>query len=250
MIQASLAGQTVLIPRAKAQTEEMAEAVRMRGGNPFILPLLQIVPITNQFSAENLSEYDWILFTSKNSVIHFFQLIGKKDLPHTLQVAAIGTKTKQALVNRGCKVAFVPSKFEAEAFVEEFLSLISNEARILFPKGNLARDVIPTAMQEAGFSLHEMIVYETKYNEDAKLPLIKALESGSIDIITFTSPSTVKSFVNLLEGTNWRQWVKRCTIGCIGPTTEREARNYFTSIIMPQEYTIGALLDCASSQTR
>ncbi len=245
----SLANRMVLIPRAKAQAKEMADAVRMRGGIPFVLPLLTIAPVSCDFPSETLSEYDWILFTSKNSVTYFFQLIGKVEIPSSLQVAAIGKKTKQELERLGCKVSFVPSKFEAEVFIEEFLPLISNRVRILFPKGNLARDVIPLAMQDAGISIREIVVYETKKNDEAKLSLIQALESGIIDIITFTSPSTVKSFVALLEGTDWRQWVKRCTIGCIGPTTEREAKPYFATLVVPNEYTIDALLDCAAKHT-
>ena len=73
---------------------------------------------------------------------------------------------------------------------------------------NLARDVIPVALREMGVSLDELIVYGTKENVEKKQELIEALEVGKVDIITFTSPSTVTSFVRLLEGTNWREWTK------------------------------------------
>ena len=69
------------------------------------------------------------------------------------------------------------------------------------------------------------------------------MKLGKVDIITFTSPSTVTSFVRLLEGTNWRM-DKKCTIACIGPITEKEASLYFPSVIVPKEYTVEALLQC------
>lgn len=153
-------------------------------------------------------------------------------------------KTKLELEKRGYQVHFVPTSFVAETFAEEFLKELSGNERILFPKGNLARDVIPVKLREFGVFLDELIVYGTKVNVEKKQELITALKLGEVNIITFTSPSTVDSFVRLLEGTNWREWTKKCTIACIGPITEKEANLYFSHVIVPKEYTVEALLQC------
>ncbi|EEM15171.1 Uroporphyrinogen III synthase HEM4 [Bacillus pseudomycoides DSM 12442] len=155
-------------------------------------------------------------------------------------------KTGQELEKRGYEVHFVPKTFVAEAFVLEFVRELNGTERILFPKGNLARDIIPNKLRDLDVFLEEFVVYETKTNHEKQLDLIAALELGKVDVVTFTSPSTVTSFVKLLEGTNWREWTKKCTIACIGPITEQEARRYFAGVIVPKEYTVEALIQCIS----
>ncbi|KAB2444992.1 uroporphyrinogen-III synthase [Bacillus luti] len=242
----ALAGKTVLITRAQHQAKQMSVAVKEKSGIPLEIPLLRMEGMSSrqiQHIAKQLNSYDWVIFTSKNGVAFFLDSL-KKKLPATIKIAAVGVKTKLELEKRGYQVAFVPTSFVAEVFAEEFIKKLSGNERILFPKGNLARDVIPVALRGRGISLDELIVYGTKVNVEKRQELIASLEVEKIDIITFTSPSTVTSFVHLLEGTNWREWTKKCTIACIGPITEKEAILYFPHVIVPKEYTVEALLQC------
>lgn len=242
----ALAGKTVLITRAQHQAKQMSVAVKEKSGIPLEIPLLRMEGMSSrqiQHIAKQLHSYDWVIFTSKNGVAFFLDSL-KKKLPATIKIAAVGVKTKLELEKRGHQVAFVPTSFVAEVFAEEFIKKLSGNERILFPKGNLARDVIPVALRGRGISLDELIVYGTKVNVEKRQELIASLEVEKIDIITFTSPSTVTSFVHLLEGTNWREWTKKCTIACIGPITEKEAILYFPHVIVPKEYTVEALLQC------
>ncbi|WP_433772905.1 uroporphyrinogen-III synthase [Bacillus wiedmannii] len=242
----ALAGKTVLITRAQHQAKQMSVAVKEQSGIPLEIPLLRMEGMSSrqiQHIAEQLHSYDWVIFTSKNGVAFFLDSLSKK-LPATVKVAAVGVKTKLELEKRGYQVHFVPTSFVAEVFAEEFVKELRGNERILFPKGNLARDVIPVKLREMDVVLDELIVYGTEANVERKQELIEALEVGKVDIITFTSPSTVTSFVRLLEGTNWREWTKKCTIACIGPITEKEANLYFPHVIVPKEYTVEALLQC------
>ncbi|MGH0943691.1 uroporphyrinogen-III synthase [Bacillus mycoides] len=242
----ALAGKTVLITRAQHQAKQMSVAVKERSGIPLEIPLLRMEGTSHrqiQHIAGQLHSYDWVIFTSKNGVAFFLDSLRKK-LPGPIKIAAVGVKTKLELEKRGYQVDFVPTAFVAETFAEEFLKELSGNERILFPKGNLARDVIPVKLREFGVFLDELIVYGTKVNVEKKQELITALKLGEVNIITFTSPSTVDSFVRLLEGTNWREWTKKCTIACIGPITEKEANLYFSHVIVPKEYTVEALLQC------
>ncbi|MFZ7932600.1 uroporphyrinogen-III synthase [Bacillus thuringiensis] len=242
----ALAGKTVLITRAQHQAKQMSVAVKEKSGIPLEIPLLRMEGMSHrqiQHIEEQLHSYDWVIFTSRNGVAFFLDSL-KKKLPLTIKIAVVGVKTKLELEKRGYQVHFVPNSFVAEAFAEEFLKELNGNERILFPKGNLARDVIPVKLREIGVSLDELIVYGTKVNVEKKQELIAALKLGEVDIITFTSPSTVTSFVRLLEGANWRVWTKKCTIACIGPITEKEASRYFPSVIVPKEYTVEALLQC------
>ncbi|EOP21421.1 uroporphyrinogen-III synthase [Bacillus toyonensis] len=242
----ALAGKTVLITRAQHQAKQMSVAVKERSGIPLEIPLLRMEGTSHRrihHTARRLHSYDWVIFTSKNGVTFFLDGLEKK-LPLTIKIAAVGVKTKLELEKRGYQVHFVPTSFVAEVFAEEFLKELSGNERILFPKGNLARDVIPVKLRGIGVSLDELIVYDTKVNVEKKQELITALKVRKVNVITFTSPSTVDSFVRLLEGTNWREWTKKCTIACIGPITEKEANLYFPHVIVPKEYTVEALLQC------
>ncbi|PFK39749.1 uroporphyrinogen-III synthase [Bacillus cereus] len=244
----ALAGKTVLITRAKHQARQMSVAVKKESGIPMEIPLLRMEGVSQQVFqsvSQQIHLYDWIVFTSKNGVSFFLDGLGER-IPSTVRIAAVGVKTGQELKKRGYEVCFVPTSFVAETFAEEFGRNLSGKEHILFPKGNLARDVIPAKLRELGVLLEEFVVYETKTNDTKQQDLIVALESGKIDVVTFTSPSTVRSFVKLLEGTNWREWIKKCTIACIGPITEQEARRYFADVIVPKEYTIEALIQCIS----
>ncbi|MEI4800098.1 uroporphyrinogen-III synthase [Bacillus sp. NPDC077411] len=244
----SLCGKTVLITRAQQQAKQLSTAVQKQGGIPMEIPLLHITAAAReQFQQvrEELSTYDWIIFTSKNGVNFFLDGAGQ-PLPHTMKIAAVGVKTKRELEHRGYNVHFVPTTFVAEAFAKEFVNHIGSGTRILLPKGNLARDVIREALRNHGAIVRELVVYETAVHLQMREQLIEALRSRAIDVITFTSPSTVRSFITLLESENWREWVKGCTIACIGPITEREARQHFQNLLVPKEYTIESMLQCIS----
>ncbi|KEK26388.1 uroporphyrinogen-III synthase [Bacillus gaemokensis] len=244
----ALVGKTVLITRAQHQVRQMSTAVKKKGGIPLEIPLLHMEGVFQrefQNVSQQLHLYDWIIFTSKNGVSFFLDGFCKR-MPSTVRIAAVGVKTGQELKKRGYQVHFVPTAFVAETFAEEFIRELNGAERILFPKGNLARDVIPKKLREFGILLEELVVYETKTNDKKQQELVTALESGKIDFVTFTSPSTVTSFVKLLEGTNWREWIKKCTIACIGPITEQEARYYFADVIIPEKYTVESLIQCIS----
>ncbi|MDR4982889.1 uroporphyrinogen-III synthase [Bacillus cereus] len=247
----ALAGKTVLITRAQHQAKQMSVAVQEQSGIPLEIPLLRMEGMSSrqiQHIAEQLHSYDWVIFTSKNGVAFFLDNLRTK-LPAVIKIAAVGVKTKLELEKRGYHVHFVPTSFVAEVFAEEFVKELRGNERILFPKGNLARDVIPVKLREFSVFLDELIVYGTKANVEKKQELITALKLGRVNIITFTSPSTVDSFVRLLEGTNWREWTKKCTIACIGPITAKEARSYFSEVIVPEKYTIESLIQCICEST-
>ncbi len=239
----ALAGKTVLVTRAQHQAKQMSVAVKEMSRMPLEIPLLRMEGMSHtqiQHIEEQLHSYDWVIFTSRNGVAFFLDSL-KKKLPLTIKIAAVG-ENKIRVRKRGYQVHFVPTSFVAEAFAEEFLKELSGNERILFPKGNLAREVIPVALREIGVSLDELIVYGTKVNIEKKQELIAALKLGKVDIITFTSPSTVTSFVRLLEGTKLERMDKKM-YNCLYRTYYgKEASLYFPSVIVPKEYTVEALL--------
>ncbi|MFB6650139.1 uroporphyrinogen-III synthase, partial [Bacillus toyonensis] len=172
----ALAGKTVLITRAQHQAKQMSVAVKEKSGIPLEIPLLRMEGMSHrriQHIAGQLHSYDWVIFTSKNGVAFFLDSLRKK-LPAKTKIAAVGVKTRLELEKRGYEVDFVPTSFVAEVFAEEFVKRLSGNECILFPKGNLGRDVIPVALREMGVSLDELIVYSTKENVERRQELIVA----------------------------------------------------------------------------
>ncbi len=253
----SLQNKTILVTRAAEQAKETKEKIRKYGAIPVEIPLLCIVPSANdaeiQSHIKQIHEYDWLFFTSKNAVQHFFKRLRKDNisLQKDICIAAVGTKTKQALQEYGHEAVFTPSKFVAETFSKEIQSLLKHGARVLFPKGNLARDVISKTLRAKGITVDDLVIYETKQNEAAKDQLLSVLSQGIPDVITFTSPSTVHAFAEMVKGTEWKKWTTRCKIACIGPITAKEAQKYdLHPDIIPEEYTMDGLLSCISEYYR
>jgi uroporphyrinogen-III synthase len=243
-----LSGKTVLVTRGKEQAREFSELLAQTGALPLEIPLISfslpsnIEPIKQVLKEVN--RYDWIIFTSKNGVDFFFQLMDEAALREAaFKIAVVGQKTAQALKKRGLQPDIVPKEFVAEGLIETLKPLIKPDERVLLVKGNLARPVLKSALEQLGANLDEVIVYETKLNESGKSQIINLLIKQNIDVITFTSPSTVNSFMKMMEGIEWQPLLQRCAVACIGPITKQAAEEAGMTVhICPENYTIDDMI--------
>lgn len=243
----SLQNKTVMIPRGKAHAKSFSDLVKRNGGIPVEIPLIAFQPVAASKKLHNtitnLHNYDWIIFTSNVTVETFYSFIQKSRalLP---KIAVIGEKTKEILEDMGEKVAFVPKEFVAEGFIDEFLPHVKQGERILIPKGNLARDYISNALNEKGAIVDEIIIYETFLPEESRGKLVKMLTEESLDILTFTSPSTIDHFMKIVEEYHLRDRLKHCIISCIGPVSKRKAEHWGLKVhAMPEKYTVEEMLN-------
>lgn len=249
-------GKTVLITREKSQAKVFSKKVSEYGGNPVELPLLifqypdDLARIES--TLKQLSEYDWIVFTSKNGVDYFFEFLEKYQIPQGIldhkKIAAVGKKTAATLADKGDFNIFVPKEFVAEALIEELKGMNEAKERFLLARGNLARSVLPEELIKMGHSVTDLIVYDTRINETRKHELVSLLMQKKIDVLTFTSPSSIENFITLLDGTNFREWLKECSVACIGPITKKKAlANQMPVHICPKEYTIDGMIQAIIS---
>lgn len=235
----------VLVPRGKDQAASFSRLVEKYGGIPVEIPLIAFRPIqkNQRLSAclEKLDTYDWIIFTSNVTVETFFSFVeGEALLP---KIAVIGKKTAKVLNERGLPVAFVPSAYVAEVFVDEFLPRVGRGSRVLIPKGNLAREYIADSLSKAGAIVDEVVIYETYLPEESKAKLVEMLKGGELDILTFTSPSTVDHLMEVVSACGLESRLKESIIGCIGPVTEKRLREYGLPVhAAPEEYTVEEMI--------
>ncbi|RSD23332.1 uroporphyrinogen-III synthase [Mesobacillus subterraneus] len=245
-----LQNKTVMIPRGKAHAKPFSELVARYGGIPVEIPLIAFRPVAAteglRHKLNNLHTYDWIIFTSNVTVETLFSFI-KDNQGEMPRIAVIGEKTKEVLDIIGQKVDFVPGEYVAEGFVEEFLPLVRQEERILIPKGNLARDYISRALMAKGAVVEELIVYETYLPDESRDKLVQMLSERSLDILTFTSPSTIDHFMEIVEGHELTDRLSDCIIACIGPVSKRKAEDRGLKVhAMPEKYTVEEMLKSIS----
>ncbi|WP_040207758.1 uroporphyrinogen-III synthase [Neobacillus jeddahensis] len=240
----------VLVPRGKDQAKSFSQQIARYGGIPIEIPLIAFRPIENnqhlQDCLQALSTYDWIIFTSNVTVETFFSFYKKEEVNENFpKIAVIGKKTAAVLNELGLPVAFVPSAYVAEVFINEFLPMIESGTKILVPKGNLAREYIASSLTDVGALVDEVVIYETYMPEENKLRLAQMLAEHQLDILTFTSPSTVDHLMSVVEEFHLDEQLKDSLIACIGPVTEKKLLEYGLTVhASPQEYTVNEMLHC------
>ena len=243
----------VLITRPRNQADSFASALADAGFEPIFFPVIEIHPFEENVALDRaiakLECYDWVLFTSVNGVDAFFARFdfyrrnaekkqsNLRELSNSaVKVAAIGPKTAQSLEAHGVTADFVPEEYVAEAILPGLGDLRGRW--VLLPRAEVARKALPEAIVAAGGVAHEIAVYQTLPAEP-NLGGLAALKSG-VDAVTFTSPSTVENFVEIVRraGLNPLHLPKNPLIACIGPITQKAAQEAgFSDIVVAEEYT-------------
>ena len=235
----------ILITRSRAQADDFAEKLRSAGFEPIYFPVIEIKPIENNVALERalskLDCYEWILFTSVNAVEVLFDQFPSLHWGDTIKVAAVGPRTAEALKGRGVIADFVPQEYVPEAILAGLGDLIGKW--VLLPRAEIARKDLPESISEAGGVSHEVTVYKT-------LPAqpdpegFAALRAG-VNVITFTSPSTVQNFIALAQrnGLDPMRLPNNPLCACIGPITEQAAQEAgLPNVVVAKEYTTDGLL--------
>jgi len=214
------------------------------GAQVIVLPAIEIAPITDpsrlDHAIASLEIYDWIIFTSVNGVIAFWQRIeatgGRTDRIHNVAVAAIGPATAQALEEHGISPRFVPSEYIAEAIAAGIGDV--DGKHILLPRAEIARETLAVELRRLGAKVDEIAAYRTL--SPAPDPRALAELQQGVDAILFTSSSTVRNFVDLAGHS---MSTERAVIACIGPITAQTAREMgFTVDVVASEYTTDGLV--------
>ena len=195
-----------------------------------------------------LHTYHWLIFTSVNGVQYFFSLVKKlnisKEALFHLKIAVVGTKTEKALKQHGFQAEVIPETFVAEDLSSELMQRIKISERVLFPKGNLARNVISSSLREQKIDVTEFIVYENVMETDQKEKLKQLILDNEIDIVTFTSSSTVTNFMSVINESDLFSYLSKWKTACIGPICAKTAAENGLGIdIVASTYTIEGLIE-------
>ena len=238
----------VLITRPRAQADEFAEKLRSAGFAPIFFPVIEIQPIENNVALERALEklncYEWVVFTSVNAVDNVFDeysiFFSRENAG--VKFAAIGPKTAEALRKHNLKPDFVPEEYVTEAILPGLGNLQGKW--VLLPRAEIARKELPEAIFHAGGVPHEITVYKTLPTQPDPGGLA-ALKSG-VDVISFTSASSVENFVAMLRqnGLDPLNLPNNPLFACIGPITEQAAKEAgLVKLVVAKEYTTEGLME-------
>jgi uroporphyrinogen-III synthase len=267
--QLPLRGVRVLVGRARHQAGALSAELRKQGALVIEIPFIEIrkprsfKPLDS--SLRNLHTYDWLILTSVNGVDAMWERMsrlglsldrsreGQRSQGNRLRVAAIGPATKNAIEQRGTRVDVVPKEYVAESVVRSLKSKVKGK-RVLLVRAKIARDVIPQELRRAGAQLDVVEAYETVVPRASRTRLQQVMNNPSRrpHVVTFTSSSTVKNFVELLGA---RQSSKSraaqlhgVQAASIGPVTSATLRAFGLPVqIAAKEFTIPGLVSAILS---
>lgn len=243
-----LKGKTVLVTRPQHQAQDFVELLEAEGATPVVLPAIQIVPPARwqevDSALEQLTRYDWVIFTSVNGVRFFLERMDETDVPlqdlKAAKLAAIGPATAAALQEHGLEVDFVPSTYVAESIAAEIGDVAGQH--ILLPRADIARKALADLLREKKAQVTEVAIYRTIGNDLESERIHRQLSRKGADIVTFTSSSTVRYFHEQTQSLD--DLLSKVRVACIGPITAATARELgYTVWVEAQEHTIPGLID-------
>lgn len=244
-----LFGKKVLVTRSRSQASKLTTALEELGAECIEAPAIKIVPPVDNYEALDkaigqLDKYNWLIFTSTNGVEHFWHRLvaGGKDarVLYKARICAIGAATAQALASHGITADVVPERYQAEGIIEALDNELIAGTKILIPRAAEARALLPEALTKAGAQVDVVVAYETVMGDAEAVEIRNSLAKGEIDVVTFTSSSTVKNLLKLIKDP---ELLKEVQLAAIGPiTAETMQKNGLTANIVAAEYTIEGLV--------
>ena len=250
LAQRPLFGKRILVTRARSQASKLTAKLENLGAEVIEVPAITITDPTDLYAALDqaigqLQDYHWVMFTSANGVKHFFArlLQAGKDARALgyAKIVAIGSATAVELKKYGLVADVVPGEYRAEGIIEAMKGKLPPHAKILLPRAEEAREILPEKLREMGAEVDVVSAYRTVCAAADGEALTSELNEGRIDMVTFTSSSTVKNLVNIIGSADVLNGVKTA---CIGPVTADTAKSLgIEPDIVAKEYTIDGLVE-------
>jgi uroporphyrinogen III methyltransferase/synthase len=237
-----LSNKTIVITRAAAQSAALRNRLEDLGARVIECPTIQIVgpkswkPVDD--AIRQLSGYDWLLFTSANAVEQFMdRMSGRRP---SIPIAVVGSATAAKLAEWKLEPALVPQDFRAEGLLAAFPENLVG-TRILFPRAEVARELLPEELRRRGATVDVVIVYRTVKAFSGSL--VEILHNEHVDCIVFTSPSTIPDDLHTLPAGT--------ALAVIGPVTREAAQLVGLKVdIVPARSTVPDLVEAIAAYFR
>jgi uroporphyrinogen III methyltransferase/synthase len=230
-----LFGRRIVVTRAREQASDLLARLRALGAQAVELPAIEICEPADggaalREAAVRVGDYDWVVFTSANTVERLLPLVGDARRFGSAHIAAIGPGTADALAAHSLIADVVPATAVSEAVLAVFPN---GPGRVLLPQAAVARDVLPDGLRAKAWSVDVVEAYRTEPGRPSAAALAAA---GGADAVTFTSSSTVTNFLALGVPVP-------PVVACIGPVTARTAVDAGLTVdVVAEPHTVDGLV--------
>jgi uroporphyrinogen III methyltransferase/synthase len=250
-----LFGRKIVVTRTRDQASELVALLEEQGADCLEYSTINIEPVDDYSVLErelaNTGACHWFIFTSLNAVTYFFRHLYElgmdaRSLAGT-RVAAVGRSTGEELRKYGIKADLLPEEFTGEGLAEALIATGVREKRIVIPRALVAREVLPEKLREAGAEVVVAPVYRNVPPQGRKERLREQLGAGKIDMVTFTSSSTVTNFLTMVDAaseTELHELLDKVAIAAIGPITAKTVEEKGLKVaVQPETYTIADMVN-------
>lgn len=241
-----LFGKKIIVTRPKISGNTLSVKLRNLGAKVYDYPCIEIQEIINNETLKSemghISEYSWLVFTSKNGVQIFFDYLLKEKMDcrvlSNIKIAAIGSQTAQSLYDRGIIADFVPDVFDGEHLANGLAEIIDKKERVLLVRALMGTEEIPNILRERGIFFKDVPIYKTLFKNENAQHIESLIDQNEVNFITFTSASTVEGFINSIPEVD----LSKVTGICIGDKTALRAKHYGIKHVISEEATIDSML--------
>jgi len=252
-----LSGMRILVTRPIQQAQTLSEKLRQLGATTVELPTIEIVPVENtdrlDRAVKSLDKYDWVIFTSVHGVQFLLKRMAEVKIAletlDKVKVAAIGPATAAALKRVLKKPDYMPTEYLSGKIVEG-LGEVKGK-RILLPRADIASKKLPALLRERGALVEEVVAYRTVIPRDLTAERLKSILAERVDLVTFTSPSTVRNLARVLGAGELERFLRNVKVACIGPITVQATKEVGIEVdIVARTHTIDALVEAIVNEIR
>jgi uroporphyrinogen III methyltransferase/synthase len=249
-----LFGKKIIVTRTREQASELVAGLEEFGADCIEYSTINIEPVESyeilDDELERLNEYHWILFTSLNGVKYFFEHLYSKGMDARdlkgPDIAAVGKSTADLLLRYGINADLIPNTFTGEGLAESLLDQGVEGRNILIPRALKAREILPETLRGAGAQVTVAPVYQNCPAVEPKESLRADLEMGRINMVTFTSSSTVRNFLAMVDAESHEELerlLEGVDLAAIGPITAKTITDSGLQVtVQAEEYTIAELI--------
>jgi uroporphyrinogen-III synthase len=250
-----LENRTVVITRAEEDSKESAALFTDSGAGVVIFPTLEVVPPEDwkefDSAVKDLNKTDILIFTSANAVKMFLKRceeLGVNPDYSKLRVLAVGKKTSSVCEKMGITVSMVPKEFSASGMIAGLSEEDLKGKNVFIPSSAIARGELHEALRQMGANVRAAAAYSVAVPSKESISLYKdKLKSSKPDLFIFTSPSSYRNFLEIMEVKDVSKYFEDFAIAAIGPTTASEIEKSGLRVdILPKEYTMEGVLRAAA----
>jgi uroporphyrinogen III methyltransferase/synthase len=246
-----LFGKSIVMTRDAAGNADFSAKIIERGANPVEFKTIEIKPLTDSKEflqvLAKIRQYEWVVFTSGNGVSIFFDALEglEKDarVLGSARIAAIGSRTAEKLGRFGIKADFVPDVFTGKELGRQLIRFTNlRDKKILLLRSELASNELVEILAEAGAQVDNVAIYTAVAARGDSGRLAHGIRDGSIDWLTFASPSSVDGFFEQIDGEVVNS--SNLRVASIGPVTSERLGELGIKIdVTAKEHTLDGLLD-------